>query len=287
MKPLFTFLVLIIFSMMARGQVLQDTLWVYFPFDQWRLTPEAQATLDSFVTRYRGREVPAALQIRGHCDAVGSDAYNEVLSKRRTFTVHDYLLNKGLAKTAVAVAEGFGERLPLNDNSTPEERRRNRRVEIIWARETASAPPPPEVPRTDTVPVFSRAAIDTVKEGSTLRLRNINFYGGRHTFLPQAMPALQELLEVMQAYPSMVIEIQGHICCRYGEYEDGLDYDAGDMNLSHNRARAVYYYLAERGIDKRRMTYRGFKGAHPLVWPEETEADRTLNRRVEIRILKK
>lgn len=287
MKPLFTLLALTLFAITAQGQELQDTLRIHFPFDQWRLTPKAQATLDSFVTRYRGREVPAALQIRGHCDAVGSDAYNEVLSKRRTFTVHDYLLNKGLAKTAVAVVESFGERLPLNDNSTSEERRRNRRVEIIWARETASAPPPPEVPRTDTVPVFSKTAIDTVKEGSTLRLRNINFYGGRHTFLPQAMPALNELVEVMHAYPTMVIDIQGHICCRYGQHEDGLDLDANDMNLSHNRARAVYYYLAERGIDKRRMTYRGFAGNHPLVWPEESEDDRTLNRRVEIKIVKK
>jgi outer membrane protein OmpA-like peptidoglycan-associated protein len=287
MKAFLTFLVLAVLTTTARAQQPKDTLRVYFPFDESVLTPEAQATLDSFVTRYRGQETAAALAIRGHCDAMGSHAYNEVLSQRRTRTVHDYLLNKGLTKTAVAVVEGFGERLPLNGNSTPEERRRNRRVEIIWDREGTAATPPSEAPRSDSTPVFTREAIDTVKEGSTLRLRNINFYGGRHTFLPQATPALNELLEVMRAYPTMVIEIQGHICCRYGWEEDGMDYDAGDMNLSHNRARAVYYFLAENGIDKRRMTYRGFKGTRPLIWPEETEADRTLNRRVEIRIVKK
>ena len=287
MKTLFTLLVLAVCTTMVRAQELRDTLRVYFPFDEATLTAEAQATLDSFVTRYRGEEVPAALQIRGHCDAKGSHAYNELLSQRRTRAVHDYLLNKGLTKTAVARADGFGERQPLNDNGTEEERSRNRRVEIIWVHEAAAASPPPEAPRTEPAPEFSKEAIDTVKEGSTLRLRNINFYGGRHTFLPQAMPALNELVEVMKAYPTLVIEIQGHICCRYGWHEDGMDYDAGDMNLSHNRARAVYYYLAEQGIDKRRMTYRGFKGAHPLVWPEETEADRTLNRRVEIKIIKK
>lgn len=284
---LFLVLICLLYLAPAAGQQQNDTIRVYFPFDEATLTAEAQATLDSFVTRYRGEEVPASLEIRGHCDAKGSHAYNELLSQRRTRAVHDYLLNKGLTKTAVARADGFGERQPLNDNSTEVERSRNRRVEIIWEHEVVSAPPPPEAPRTDTVPVFSKEAVDTVKEGSTLRLRNINFYGGRHTFLPQAMPALNELVEVMKAYPTLIIEIQGHICCRYGFTEDGLDYDAGDMNLSHNRARAVYYYLAERGIDKRRMTYRGFKGSHPLVWPEETEADRTLNRRVEIKIVKK
>lgn len=287
MKSLVLLLALIFLGRASQAQVRHDTLRVYFPFDQSELTPDARATLDSFITRYRGAKVPATLQIRGHCDARGTDAYNDVLSERRTRAVHDYLLNKGLTKTAMAGAKGFGERQPLNSNSTPEERRLNRRVEIIWTREEATAPPPPATNPPDTVPVFSRAAIDTVKEGSTLRLRNINFYGGRHTFLPQAMPALNELVEVMKAYPSMVIEIQGHICCRYGFQEDGMDYDAGDMNLSHNRARAVYYYLAEQGIDKRRMTYRGFQGTRPLVWPEETEADRTLNRRVEIRIVKK
>lgn len=287
MKTLLTLLALALFNTTGHAQELRDTIRVQFPFDEAVLTLEAQATLDSFVTRYRGEEVPATLEIRGHCDAKGSHAYNELLSQRRTKAVHDYLLNKGLTKTAVARAESFGERLPLNDNSTAEERSRNRRVEIIWVHETASAPPPPEAPSPDTVPVFSKVAVDTAKEGSTLRLRNINFYGGRHTFLPQAMPALNELVEVMKASPTLVIEIEGHICCRYGFTEDGLDYDAGDMNLSHNRARAVYYYLAERGIDKRRMTYRGFKGTRPMVWPEETEADRTLNRRVEIKIVKK
>lgn len=287
MKLFFTFLVLILLSSFARAQGSQDTLRVYFPFDEAVLTPEARATLDSFITRYRGWEVPATLQIRGHCDALGSDAYNELLSKRRTLAVHDYLLNKGLAKTAVAQASGFGERQPLNAGSTPEERRLNRRVEIIWSRETASAPPPPPTPRTDTVPVFSRATMDSVKEGSTLRLRNINFYGGRHTFLPQSMPALEEVLRVMQTYPRLEIQIQGHICCLFGAEHDGLDYDAGDMNLSVNRARAVYDYLVENGIDKKRMTYRGFAATQPLVYPEYDEADRTANRRVEVKIVKK
>jgi flagellar motor protein MotB len=35
------------------------------------------------------------------------------------------------------------------------------------------------------------------------------------------------------------------------------------------------------------MTYRGFAGTQPLVWPEQSEADRTLNRRVEIKIVKR
>lgn len=289
MKTLLAFVALAFSFLQASTQQTPDTIRVHFPFDRSVLTSAAQATLDSFVTAYKSTPTPTSLQIRGHCDAIGSLAYNESLSTRRTVAVQQYLHDRGIPDSAISFAQGFGERLPLNKGRTPEERRLNRRVEIILSHPVATAPQPPPTPPVpiDTTPVFSPQSVDTAKEGSTLRLRNINFYGGRHTFLPQAMPALNELLEVMKANPSLIIEIQGHICCRYGWQEDGIDYDAGDMNLSYNRARAVYYYLAEHGIDKRRMTYRGFAGTRPLVWPEASEADRTLNRRVEIKIVKK
>ena len=285
MKTRLATIALLLATTTAFAQAPGDTLRIHFDFDKAVLTTEARTRLDSFIKAYQSAPTPAPLQLRGHTDARGTDAYNEELAKRRSFTVHNYLLNNGVPKTAVALVESYGEREPLTDNDTEESRSLNRRVELLWTTPPTALVPP--APTTDTVQEFSKAVIDTAKEGSTLRLRNINFYGGRHTFLPQAMPALSELVDVMKAYPSLVIEIQGHICCRYGSPEDGLDFDANDMSLSHNRARAVYYYLAEQGIDKRRMTYRGFAGTQPLVWPEQSEADRTLNRRVEIKIVKR
>ena len=285
MKTLLGTLALLLAATPSRSQEIQDTLLVHFPFDKAALTPQAQARLDSFVAAYKADTLHKFLQVRGHTDAQGSLAYNQRLAKSRTTTVYDYLLNSGIPKTDVVHVEGYGETKPLNDNRTPEERHLNRRVELVWNLSVPQAPMPPAP--TDSAPEFSKAAIDTVKEGSTLRLRNINFYGGRHTFLPQAMPALNELVEVMKAYPSLVVEIQGHICCRYGTTEDGMDFDSGDMRLSVNRARAVYDYLIDQGIKKERMTYRGFAGTVPLVWPEQSEADRTLNRRVEIKIVKR
>jgi len=143
-----------------------------------------------------------------------------------------------------------------------------------------------EVRPKDTIHYFSEKNLDSVREGETLRLKNINFYGGRHLFLPQSMPALNELLQIMKDHPSLVIEIQGHICCLWGE-RDGMDFDTNEPYLSRNRARAVYEYLAAGGIDRKRMSYVGFAGKKPFVYPERSEADKTLNRRVEIRIVKK
>lgn len=80
----------------------------------------------------------------------------------------------------------------------------------------------------------------------------------------------------MQTNENMRIEIHGHICCK--------DDDIG--NLSVLRAMAIYNYLSVKGIDEKRMRYKGFgskRPIHPL--PEKTETQRIANRRVEIVIL--
>jgi outer membrane protein OmpA-like peptidoglycan-associated protein len=67
---------------------------------------------------------------------------------------------------------------------------------------------------------------------------------------------------------------------------DGLDWDTGEEKLSVNRARVVYDYLIKSGIDSTRLSYAGFGSGRKLV-KEVTERDRMLNRRVEMKIIKK
>ena len=65
----------------------------------------------------------------GHTDSVGTDAYNQKLSLRRSQAVKAYLVSKGIDKTRI-YTEGKGEKQPVADNSTSEGRAKNRRVEI-------------------------------------------------------------------------------------------------------------------------------------------------------------
>ena len=65
----------------------------------------------------------------GHTDAVGSDAYNQKLSVKRSEAVKAYLTSKGVEKNRV-YTEGKGEKQPVADNKTGEGRAKNRRVEI-------------------------------------------------------------------------------------------------------------------------------------------------------------
>jgi outer membrane protein OmpA-like peptidoglycan-associated protein len=82
----------------------------------------------------------------------------------------------------------------------------------------------------------------------------------------------------------MTIELQGHICCEYEDF-DGLDLDLGTYNLSVNRAKAIQDYLIKKGISAKRIKSVGLGHLNPLVYPEINDLDRTRNRRVEVMLL--
>ena len=70
------------------------------------------------------------VQIQGHTDSVGTDAYNMGLSDRRAQIVNDYLLAHGVSASQITGVQGFGESQPIDTNATKEGRARNRRVEL-------------------------------------------------------------------------------------------------------------------------------------------------------------
>ncbi|HEY4207424.1 MAG TPA: OmpA family protein, partial [Puia sp.] len=88
----------------------------------------------------------------------------------------------------------------------------------------------------------------------------------------------------MIEHPGLRVEIQGHVCCM-PENMDGRDIESQKDDLSVQRAKYVYTYLASRGIDTSRMSYKGF-GANRKIFPQEaTQGQMMRNRRVEIKIL--
>jgi outer membrane protein OmpA-like peptidoglycan-associated protein len=271
---------------MARSQPVFDTIILYFPFNQHSLTPSSRALLDTFITW--NQDIPYdKVLITGYCDAKGSNAYNDPLSVERARMVRSYLLQRGLPSSQVTILKGYGKRKPENANRTPEEQQLNRKVELVGVSDQSavSQVTVKQYQLKDTVS-FNRKSIENAREGQNLILQEINFYGGRHTFLPTSQPILNELLTVMRQNPKLEIEIEGHICCRKSR-EDAYDLDEENQHLSLNRARAVYDFLVEGGIDPARMGYRGFGGQFPQVYPEITDEDRRRNRRVEIKIIKK
>lgn len=69
------------------------------------------------------------VRINGHTDALASDEYNQWLSDRRANRVYEYLIERNVPAERMTYT-GFGKRVPVADNSTPDGRAKNRRVEI-------------------------------------------------------------------------------------------------------------------------------------------------------------
>jgi len=69
------------------------------------------------------------IEVTGHTDSTGPDDYNQTLSERRASTVGAYLGSQGVNPQRI-VTQGFGETLPIAENTTPEGRQANRRVEL-------------------------------------------------------------------------------------------------------------------------------------------------------------
>ena len=100
----------------------------FFDFDKSVLKPEGKAKLDDLIGKVKGINLEVVIAV-GHTDSIGTDAYNQALSMRRSEDVKAYLVSNGIEKNRV-YTEGKGEKQPVADNKTREGRAKNRRVEI-------------------------------------------------------------------------------------------------------------------------------------------------------------
>lgn len=101
---------------------------ITFDTNSYTIKPEFRSTLDKIaqtVASYNQTYV----DIYGHTDSTGSDAYNMTLSKNRAESVAGYLTTKGVARARIGT-QGFGKTQPVASNDTEAGRAQNRRVEI-------------------------------------------------------------------------------------------------------------------------------------------------------------
>jgi OOP family OmpA-OmpF porin len=110
---------------------VQDTVTlsgVNFEFNSATLTRDSYAPLDAVAEDLK-KYPRLKVELQGHTDSVGSDAYNLKLSQRRADAVRDYLVSRGVSPSQL-VARGYGETRPKASNDTAEGRAKNRRVDM-------------------------------------------------------------------------------------------------------------------------------------------------------------
>jgi len=102
---------------------------VTFGVDRSDIQPQFHQALDD-VSRILSQNPQTLVDVVGHADATGADAYNQSLSERRASSVASYLVGRNVLADRVFVA-GMGERQPIASNDTETGRSQNRRVEIV------------------------------------------------------------------------------------------------------------------------------------------------------------
>lgn len=108
----------------------------------------------------------------------------------------------------------------------------------------------------------------------TIEVYGVNFDFNKSTLRPDAAPVLQAVLRLFTTAPAFRAEVGGHT--------DNIGTADYNMKLSAERAAAVKTWLVAHSVAADRVTSRGYGDTHPLA-PNDTDANRFKNRRVELR----
>ena len=101
---------------------------ITFAYDDASIQPQFQPTLND-VASTLAQYPKTYIDVYGHTDSDGSDAYNQGLSERRAQSVANYLTARGVQSARIAT-RGYGETQPIASNATADGKAANRRVEI-------------------------------------------------------------------------------------------------------------------------------------------------------------
>lgn len=245
---------------------------VYFDTDKYAVDAIEQERFSQFISKLDTVDIQK-ITIFGYCDDRGTDAYNLWLSKKRANTVKWHFTNNEFSEDLITVIDGKGEvALDASKGDYKTYRQKNRRVEILVnTRSLTTVEDSIEVPTTQTILKGS------LKVGDKVRLKNIYFKTGYSTVIPESIPTLKEIAQILVDRKDLYFTIQGHVCCTHDTY-DAIDRKTNKRNLSVARAKFIYTYLLRRGVEKKRMKYVGLRRKFPLG------GNQKYDRRVEIEI---
>ncbi len=112
--------------------------------------------------------------------------------------------------------------------------------------------------------------LQRIKVGQSVVLKNIFFETDSYGLKPESKVELLKLTDLLKENPKLKIEFGGHT--------DNVGEKSYNRQLSENRAKAVYEYLLEKGVEPARLSYKGYGDTLPIA-SNETAEGRALNRR--------
>jgi len=272
----------------------QEKFVVFFDSNQFEISKAENKRVQEWLLQNKESKIVA---IEGFTDEDGTASSNDTLAKKRVEFIFNLIKDKIKIRTDFKT-RSFGENFNQSKNKAE-----NRKVTIYYLlpkdleREEAilaikTAPTQPKAPivypkelafqNPDGTKVSYQLdtafmqKISEAKVGEKLKIDNLNFIINTFIVVNESKGKMYELLLVLKKNPNLKIEIQGHLCCQ----------PVDRSNLSTQRAKAIWAFLNYNGIDKSRLSYKGFGSSMPLFpLPEKDETERAANRRVEILIL--
>ena len=279
------------FFTFGQGQVA-----IYFDTNKAVISKIEKERLQNWILLNKASKIIA---INGYTDDDGSNNFNDSLAKKRVDFIYNFVKNEVAIRndfTSRSFGENFNQSINKAENrkvliyyilkkdliredeilgiksndvkvTTKKSRFFSDKIEI----ENLDG----SITKMDLNPLFMKA-IDEAKPGEKLKLENLNFVVNTFIVTKNSRPQMFELLAVLRSNLKLKIEIQGNLCCQ----------PIDRLNLSTERAKAIYNFLVFNKIDKNRLSYKGFGSSNPIFpLPEKSEEERAANRRVEILIL--
>lgn len=272
-----TYILLLFIQLVAS----QDTIkhQVYFETDKYIIPEKEKSRLLLFISEINTDRIEK-IAIFGFCDDRGSDSYNMILSQQRADAIKQVLTHQNIDDSVITNVDGKGEILLniVKETNLQKIRGLNRKVEIIV---TSALPQEEIVEVSETAEVkpedltVEERLLGDLKEGEHIIVNNLIFRMGYSYLTPQSMKYLDTLADILVKRNDIFFTIEGHVCCTYGT-RDAVDRKTKKRNLSFDRAKYIYDYLAKKGVRRYRMKYKGQKHKYPLGGPPE------LDKRVEI-----
>lgn len=258
----------------------QDKLDVFFDFNSDVPNEESRLKVDKWIAEHNNLEVT---KIYGYCDTVDDSKYNKELALRRANAMLTYFKKENFPVADSIVIKSFGKDFKYSKNQNE-----NRKVEVFYDVIKEKKPEAKPEYDIDFIPLTEKvreerlsleAKFKKAKEGDLIRINNISFYFNSEKVREESTPILEELYMIMVLYPTLNIQINGHICCNP---------NPNDTQLSYRRAMVILRFLVKRGIKVNRLAFKGFGSNDPIYpLPEKNEQERAANRRVEILIVSK
>jgi outer membrane protein OmpA-like peptidoglycan-associated protein/tetratricopeptide (TPR) repeat protein len=120
--------------------------------------------------------------------------------------------------------------------------------------------------------------LQSIEANAAVVLKNIFFDVNKYDLKPESQVELDKLVQLMKDNPTLAIQINGHT--------DNMGKPADNQILSENRAKAVVNYLKTKGIEAKRLSFKGWGDTQPVA-DNATDPGKALNRRTELKVVSK